>query len=506
MAITIANIVARLKQLSNSDPRVNAFGAGPLYDIIDDIKYYPYLWIQNDVNHTISYTDINKYRAIEYSFILRVGDKVNNQENVYMAYGENSNNGLDISSDTFTILVDMINVISEDSLGLFSDVTLFGDIDIEPFFHEDTGDVNGHQAQIRLRGKLENPCLSPITDDLYPPVGPTQSPTQSCAEFTEIRYVDGQIDVTLHPINYENYNNAGTQFVYEPNGISWIEYIPLAIAGMIDYNGNAPLDLVYAWGNSYAGNPNAFVLGKIGNNWLLYQLNDVNGSQELYVVYNSANIANPCGIGNYNITSELGLTLFTTTDEPVVTPGWLGSELINTNEEFWLRGNDLIPDRVTLFTPNELSLIYGLAPGDTITDIAIYKTIPVQSGENPFVINMSCDFVSGVTTLDKSTPNDYIDLLAYPQSYTPTLEIVNTKVFYSMTLPTPLVWDGLTSLLIRWNIDAGYNGDLTSGWIDAGDPSVYYDILQDQFYFYDWVNLEDYGYPHSAQSYFIIKR
>jgi hypothetical protein len=58
----------------------------------------------------------------------------------------------------------MINVISENSLGLFGDFTLLDDIEIEPFFHEDTGDVNGHQAQIRLRAALENPCISPITD------------------------------------------------------------------------------------------------------------------------------------------------------------------------------------------------------------------------------------------------------------------------------------------------------------------------------------------------------
>jgi hypothetical protein len=113
----------------------------------------------------VVYTEINKYRAVEYNFILRVGDKVNDQKNVYMAYGENSNNGLDISSDTFTILLDIINAISEDSLGLFSDVSLINDIDVEPFFHEESGDVNGHQALITLRTKIENPCISPLTDN-----------------------------------------------------------------------------------------------------------------------------------------------------------------------------------------------------------------------------------------------------------------------------------------------------------------------------------------------------
>jgi hypothetical protein len=313
MAVTIANIVNRFKQLANADPRINAFGDGPLYDIIDDIKYYPYLWIQNDIPHRVNYTELNKYRAIEYSFVLRVGDKVNDQPNVYQAYGENSNNGLDISSDTFTILVDMINVISEDSLGLFTGLALLDDIEIEPFFHEDTGDVNGHMAQIRLRAPLENPCISPITDDLYPPVGPTQSPTQSCAEITEIHYVDYQIDFTLQPVAYENYNDLSTQFVYEPNGISWNDYLSINAYGIFDYNGNAPLDIVYAFAWSAAGPvtfTNAWALGKIGNNWLLYQLQPLTPGEGDLVVYNEANIGDSCGIGNYDITSVLGLTTF----------------------------------------------------------------------------------------------------------------------------------------------------------------------------------------------------
>lgn len=166
MSIPINQLMRRFKTLADTDPRINAFGVGPLYDLVEDIKYYPYLFIINDIPHNVPFYDVNKYRAVEYNFILRVGDKVNNQINAYGAIGENSNNGLDISSDTFTILLDMINAISEDSLGLFSDVTMIGDISIEPFFHEDTGDVNGHEAQITLRTKITDPCLSPITDDL----------------------------------------------------------------------------------------------------------------------------------------------------------------------------------------------------------------------------------------------------------------------------------------------------------------------------------------------------
>lgn len=169
MSIPINELMRRFKILSDNDPRINAFGVGPLYDILEDIKYYCYLWIKNDIPHDVVFTDGNKYRAVEYNFIIRVGDKINNQKNIYGAIGENSNNGIDASSDTFTILLDLINVISEDSLGLFSDVSLVNSISVEPFFHEDTGDVNGHEAQITLRTKITNPCDNPITDGNTPP-------------------------------------------------------------------------------------------------------------------------------------------------------------------------------------------------------------------------------------------------------------------------------------------------------------------------------------------------
>jgi hypothetical protein len=156
--------MSRFKTIAETDPRLNAFGTGQRYDILTDIEYYPYLWIVADISHDILYTEVNKYRAIEFNFVLRVADKNNNQVNAYNAVGLNSNNGQDITSDTFTILSDIINCISEDSLSLFSDVSLIGDIAAEPFYNEDSGDVNGFEAQITLRVKNENPCISPLTD------------------------------------------------------------------------------------------------------------------------------------------------------------------------------------------------------------------------------------------------------------------------------------------------------------------------------------------------------
>lgn len=161
----IDKIVKRFKRIADAHPQINGFGVGPRYDIQDDFgTQYPYLWIVTDVPHSIPYSETSKYRVIEYSFTLRIGDKVNNQENAWKSYGEWSNNGLDVTSDTFTILLDIVNAISEDSIGLFSDMSLTDDITVEPFFHEDNGDVNGVECEIILRTKITNPCESPLTD------------------------------------------------------------------------------------------------------------------------------------------------------------------------------------------------------------------------------------------------------------------------------------------------------------------------------------------------------
>ena len=162
--ITLNQLMNAFKQIADTDPRINAFGTGQRYDILTDIEWYPYMWIISDLPHDILYTDANKYRAIEFNFTIRIGDKNNNQINAYGAVGLNSNNGQDITSDTFTILSDVINCISEDSLGLFSGVSLIGDISAQPFYNEDSGDVNGFEADITLRVRNENPCVSPITD------------------------------------------------------------------------------------------------------------------------------------------------------------------------------------------------------------------------------------------------------------------------------------------------------------------------------------------------------
>lgn len=164
-SLNITTIINKFQQIANLHPNINSFGFGPLYDLDGyPSMEYPYLWVRNDNSHSLIYSEDNKFQAIEFQFILRVGDKVNDQPNIFKANGENSNNGLGIINDTFRILLDILNSIMMNTLSLFGDLELINDVDIEPFFHEDTGDVNGHQATITLRIKNDNKCISPLVD------------------------------------------------------------------------------------------------------------------------------------------------------------------------------------------------------------------------------------------------------------------------------------------------------------------------------------------------------
>ena len=200
MAISVNQIIDKCLQMATTHPQVNGFGYGPVYDIVGQEINYPYLWVVNDDSHTLVYSENNyQYNTMDYTFVLRVADKVNDQPNVYDANGENSNNGLEVVSDTAQILTDFINSINQDSLNIFNDIEILDDVDIEPFFHEDSGDVNGHQATITLRVKNDAVCITPLT-----PSGAT-----SLVSNLFLKGIFDEDQTELEPITIDS-DNAGT--------------------------------------------------------------------------------------------------------------------------------------------------------------------------------------------------------------------------------------------------------------------------------------------------------
>lgn len=162
--IKLKDIINKFKILADTHPNINYFGVGTLSDLTDDVLNYPYMWIETDNTHTINYTEDNGYKSIEFELGIRIGDKVNDQKDYYDIRGLGTTNEIDIISDTFSIILDIINTISENSLGIFDDILLNEDISVEPFYNEDIGDVTGNLATIILKIKNEKICLTPLND------------------------------------------------------------------------------------------------------------------------------------------------------------------------------------------------------------------------------------------------------------------------------------------------------------------------------------------------------
>tara|TARA_R110000851_G_scaffold74070_3_gene163509 strand:- start:15 stop:503 length:489 start_codon:yes stop_codon:yes gene_type:complete len=160
--IKIRDLIEKFKECANQHPNINYFGVGSMMELTDNIQSYPYLWIVPTYTHTIEYTEDSRYRGIEFQFALRVGDKINDGEGYKDVRGLGTNNSIDVMSDTFNIILDLINAISENTLDLFGDVKMVDDVTIEPFFNEDTGDVSGNMAVISLRIPNYKVCLTPM--------------------------------------------------------------------------------------------------------------------------------------------------------------------------------------------------------------------------------------------------------------------------------------------------------------------------------------------------------
>lgn len=159
--ITLKSIVVSLENLAAAHPKINDFGFGPQSDLSAYRIKYPYFWVTPETNF-FEYSPDNKYQAIEFQFTLRVADKVTWGDNPRGEKSEESNNGLDVLSDTFQILREILNAIMMNSTGDFNDLEIVGSISLDPLLHEDSADVNGFETTITLRTKNDYKCETTI--------------------------------------------------------------------------------------------------------------------------------------------------------------------------------------------------------------------------------------------------------------------------------------------------------------------------------------------------------
>ena len=146
---SINQIVDLFRSISDRHLILQDFGNGPSYHIDGHTLDYPYLWTIIEDSTTVIKSD-NGFKEIEFAITLRVADLINNvidDTNL----GEESFNGLDTTSDTQQIILDIIAEFSQDPYYRNNRVSIAGDVSITPFFDEMDGKENGWEASLEIR-------------------------------------------------------------------------------------------------------------------------------------------------------------------------------------------------------------------------------------------------------------------------------------------------------------------------------------------------------------------
>lgn len=164
---SIIQIVDIFRDLSDYHKQINDFGYGPEYEISRRRNMnYPFMWISFDNSTNIEKTP-NGYSIVDYNITVRVFDKLNNgladDINIDEDMGEESNNGLELTSDCSSILMDIIQLLSSHPMYNKMGLSLENDISISYEYDSyDDGD-NGAVADLTIRTMYDGSwCIAPV--------------------------------------------------------------------------------------------------------------------------------------------------------------------------------------------------------------------------------------------------------------------------------------------------------------------------------------------------------
>jgi len=152
--VTYNEIIDKMRDFVAAHPNLRFFGSGPTSEIATSEEMdFPYMWAthEQDSNFIIS----NKNITPELNFTIMFLDKINDQENVENAVGDDSDNTQDVLSDAFQHIQDFLNevLVNWGLTGIsFSEdlITAF------PVYDETTDKVSGWAVRIALRMKYYN--------------------------------------------------------------------------------------------------------------------------------------------------------------------------------------------------------------------------------------------------------------------------------------------------------------------------------------------------------------
>jgi len=159
---SINQLVKIIEDISVRHKQINSFGYGSTHEI-GTVKemVYPYLWCTLQSGGTVTTNDRNNLTEINLEFTLIVADilsDVNSTER-----GQKSTNGLEISSDTNQILLDIISEINGHPYYTQNRISIKNDVSIDPTFDERDDNVNAWLANITISMPFDHSfCKNPI--------------------------------------------------------------------------------------------------------------------------------------------------------------------------------------------------------------------------------------------------------------------------------------------------------------------------------------------------------
>jgi len=166
---TLIQLVDLFKDIADRHMQINDFGFGTTDEIGESRRMlYPYLWITVVDDSTLVFGS-GGISHIDFSLTLIVADKVNNQTNNGNQLGEESNNGLEVSSDTQQMIYDIMAELSTHPGYDDMNIKVTNDITLSPAWDEDDGRVNGWTATLDLRMPFRlTYCNAPFSNTYIP--------------------------------------------------------------------------------------------------------------------------------------------------------------------------------------------------------------------------------------------------------------------------------------------------------------------------------------------------
>ena len=150
--LSINQIIAIFKDMAIRNKMITDFGYGPAYNIGASREMnFPYIWVEQSTSTTVR--SANGYKELLINFNIYCMDKINMGDSNYD----------EIISDTHYTLETMISEISQHKYYVDMNLSIDGDVTMEPVVEATDDNVNGWQASITFKLPIRYTyCNSPI--------------------------------------------------------------------------------------------------------------------------------------------------------------------------------------------------------------------------------------------------------------------------------------------------------------------------------------------------------